>query len=347
MTLDRSALLAQAAAPVLARLRSDRDRLCYPAREMLERLERYLFDSHFNVAEWLEECEVTSASAWAEIKRTVGVPLGDYLEELRIESAMRVMVLSGGALPVAEVGLLVGYESDGAFRSAFERRGRQTPGSYRQHVRELCRRGIKPPDPKWVRASWLARFAAGELEPSEAEAVFTNLEAVWELEPGSTSETAAIEDWEGFERWFVEAWWPLLRKLSVAERREEVLFGFRFTTPVVCEVLLQQSEKEGHSDPQLGVEVAELALDCLEVLRPQLTDAEHSQLLGNAQQRLAEARQRALETARDQPTSASPQSHPIGDTAGPAPATATPALSHSDLGSAQIPAHHHHRFVRG
>lgn len=324
MTLDRSALLAQAAAPVLARLRSDRDRLCYPAREMLERLERYLFDSHFNVAEWLEECEVTSASAWAEIKRTVGVPLGDYLEELRIESAMRVMVLSGGALPVAEVGLLVGYESDGAFRSAFERRGRQTPGSYRQHVRELCRRGIKPPDPKWVRASWLARFAAGELEPSEAEAVFTNLEAVWELESGSTSETAAIEDWEGFERWFVEAWWPLLRKLSVAERREEVLFGFRFTTPVVCEVLLQQSEKEGHSDPQLGVEVAELALDCLEVLRPQLTDAEHSRLWGSVWRRLGEARLLASDDTSASRALGTVERDLADSSVAPAPADKTP-----------------------
>src|SRR5262245_6535618 len=108
MALDRSVLLAQATAPLLARVRAHRDQLEYPGRRLLEYLEGHVYDPGLRVTSWRAACKVKSVTASQQVKAEIGTRLAAYLEELRVETAMRLLMISKGELTCGEVGMLVG-----------------------------------------------------------------------------------------------------------------------------------------------------------------------------------------------------------------------------------------------
>ncbi|NJL29996.1 MAG: AraC family transcriptional regulator, partial [Thermoanaerobaculia bacterium] len=137
-------LLEQAAAPVLTRLRAHRDQLDYPGRSLLEYLENHVFDPDLKVGTWRAACKIRSVTPVHQVQAVIGTTIGVYLEELRVETAMRLLVLSEGSMPCAEVAVEVGYGRYATFRKVFLRRTGVQPGTYREQVLALGERGGAP-----------------------------------------------------------------------------------------------------------------------------------------------------------------------------------------------------------
>lgn len=142
--------LEKASAPVIARVRGHCAQLDFPGRGLLEYLLSHVYDTDLSVAAWRRACKVKGAVAINQVRAVVGTTLGAYLEELRVETAMRLLVVSGGELDWRDVGFFVGYEQEEAFRGAFERLTGLTPAAYREQVLALRARGRRLPDPVWV-----------------------------------------------------------------------------------------------------------------------------------------------------------------------------------------------------
>ncbi|NJL28098.1 MAG: AraC family transcriptional regulator [Thermoanaerobaculia bacterium] len=134
-------LLAQAARPVRERLRSDGERVDHPGRALFEYFGRHLFDVDLTVKRCCRACRVWKGSALQVVQTEIGTTLGRYLEELRVETAMRLLVLVGGEWPASDAGSLVGYEGEDALRSAFERQTGLTHTVYQKQVRTLAQLG--------------------------------------------------------------------------------------------------------------------------------------------------------------------------------------------------------------
>lgn len=293
MSLDRSALLAQAVAPVLARVRAHRDQLDYPGRALLRYLEGHVYDPGLKVSSWRAACKVRSVTTSQQVKAVIGTSLAAYLEELRVETAMRLLMISKGELTGGEAGMLVGYERHETFRQVFTRRTTLTPGAYRAQVLRLHALGRRPPDPVWVRAGWLKQFAEGKLDRTEALMMIEAVEAACGLPPCEPSPEPPIETVEDFERLVAEVWWSQARTLPIEELNEQVLQPFKLRSPALCRHLLKRVEAESRSDPARGVEVAELAVESAEALRAHLEAAELSSLLARSWAWLGHARRQA------------------------------------------------------
>lgn len=297
MALDLSALLAQAAAPVLAQVRAHREQLEYPGRALLEYLEGHVYDPGLRVRSWCAACKVRSVTASQQVKAVIGTPLALYLEELRVETAMRLMVISHGELACGEVGLFVGYGREETFRKVFERRAGVKPGAYRRWVLGLRLQGRRPLDPVWVRSGWLARLAEGAPLSAKVWAVVEQAEAAFGWAGLEVDCAPPIETWEDYERESAELLWSRSRRLPIGVLRQRVLRGFEYQTPALCRELLSCVEPYGLEEPALGVETAELALEQAVALKPRLGAAELSSWLARAWAWLGWARRRAGDEA--------------------------------------------------
>ena len=65
-----------------------------------------------------------------QFKAATGIPLIEYLQNLRVEEAKRL--LESGAMPVDDISVEVGYEDASFFRRLFKRRTGLTPSQYRR-----------------------------------------------------------------------------------------------------------------------------------------------------------------------------------------------------------------------
>jgi transcriptional regulator GlxA family with amidase domain len=70
-------------------------------------------------------------------KTATGLAIIDYVQNLRIEEAKRLLESSDGAAD--EIGVAVGYEDPSFFRRLFKRRTGVTPGRYRRVFQPIHR----------------------------------------------------------------------------------------------------------------------------------------------------------------------------------------------------------------
>jgi len=133
---DAEALLARAAAPTLARIRAERAAVLGVSARLLAHLETHLLDPSLDSRAWLAACDVRSGSMELEFHDKVGVPVGLYLWDARLEIAARL--LRETELTVDDVALLFDFASERAFISAFEHWSGLAPASYREHARRLA-----------------------------------------------------------------------------------------------------------------------------------------------------------------------------------------------------------------
>lgn len=99
----------------------------------VRRCEHWL-QEHFREAEAIARVVAFSGVPERSLKRrfkaSTGLTLIDYLQNLRVEAAKRM--LEEGNLPVEEVSARVGYEEPAFFRRLFRRRTGLSPGRYRR-----------------------------------------------------------------------------------------------------------------------------------------------------------------------------------------------------------------------
>ena len=86
-------------------------------------------DSSRTISDLALELSLSESRLQHLFKDTMGVGLGHYLAEQRLQRA--ALLLGGTWLRIKEIAALVGYEHTSSFTRAFERRFQQTPGRYR------------------------------------------------------------------------------------------------------------------------------------------------------------------------------------------------------------------------
>lgn len=90
--------------------------------------ERYA-DSGFNMAALAEALSVSAVTLSVAFKNTVGIRPSDYLANIRMEEAKRL--LTDTELLIRDVSIAVGYEDDHVFTRRFKKYTGSTPGQYR------------------------------------------------------------------------------------------------------------------------------------------------------------------------------------------------------------------------
>ena len=86
-------------------------------------------DSSRTISDLALELSLSESRLQHLFKDTMGVGLGHYLAEQRLQRA--ALLLGGTWLRIKEIAALVGYEHTSSFTRAFERRFQQTPRRYR------------------------------------------------------------------------------------------------------------------------------------------------------------------------------------------------------------------------
>ena len=108
------------------------------ADSIAKRCETWLAE-HFRdidaIRQLLEEIDVPERSLKRRFKAATGATLIEYLQNLRIEEAKRL--LEQGELPIDEVSEAVGYLDISFFRRLFKRLTGLTPGQYRRMFQPL------------------------------------------------------------------------------------------------------------------------------------------------------------------------------------------------------------------
>lgn len=95
-----------------------------------EQLLQRRFREHGVLASVVAMAKIPERTLKRRFKQATGTTLIDYLQNLRIEEAKRL--LEQGEMPVDEISFAVGYEDASFFRRIFKRRTSLTPREYRR-----------------------------------------------------------------------------------------------------------------------------------------------------------------------------------------------------------------------
>jgi transcriptional regulator GlxA family with amidase domain len=83
-----------------------------------------------SVGELAREIHLSRSRLQRLFKEEMGVLIGDYLVEQRLQKAARLLRVS--SLSIKEIAVAVGYEHHSSFTRAFENRFSQAPKQYRE-----------------------------------------------------------------------------------------------------------------------------------------------------------------------------------------------------------------------
>ncbi len=101
-------------------------------RKILQRIHQDLFEPTLKVFELKRKCGVRNNNISTDFKRAVGMGIREYIEDRRIQAAMRL--LSHRELEIFLIGFTIGYEHEESFTRAFRRRMGYTPSQYRREI---------------------------------------------------------------------------------------------------------------------------------------------------------------------------------------------------------------------
>ncbi len=99
-------------------------------REILDCVQRHLFESDLNVSLVRERCRLRNNNVSTRFRCSVGIGLRDFIEVGRIEAAKQL--LGHRDLEIYLIGMAVGYECQETFCRAFQRQVGCPPSEYRQ-----------------------------------------------------------------------------------------------------------------------------------------------------------------------------------------------------------------------
>ncbi len=250
------AALELAAAPTLARMRSDGDALPPRLRPIMAYVIKHLFDTDLGATRAWNKSGIRGHSRSSEFCAVVGVTLRVYIERRRLEIADR-MVRNSPHLEIGRISLAVGYDYHSTFAEAYEK--------WLGEVPKVARRKPSPPEMEyqlwrqWMRAELDDETAWGVLKT--ALELYPSLEGRLREHYG---EGSPIEvDGGRYEQWMAEELWRDLRRLPF-EAQGRLVGHRRFHTSALFDLLRKKSREEGRKDRQRGIELAELALASLE-----------------------------------------------------------------------------------
>ena len=106
-------------------------------RKILQLIHQELFEPSLKVFELRRKCGIRNNNISTEFRRVVGMGIREYIEDLRIQAAKRL--LSHRQLEIFRIGFTTGYAHEESFTRAFHRRMGYTPSQYRrENVKKEC-----------------------------------------------------------------------------------------------------------------------------------------------------------------------------------------------------------------
>jgi len=260
---EKEKAIRAAVAPVLEKIRVDRERVDAELQGFLDYLADNLLYEKATAAEGFRLSGITSKSKPEDFKIAIGVTPGVYIKDFQMEIVGRLL-RSECEFTLEEIAEVVGYFHGGSLSRAFTSWARMTPAAFRERTLALRAAGVEPPDLKFFRTGWALGVEFERADRAELEELMHGLIGFKNLEGSSlptenpllvTEEIVLAEE---FGRWLIE---------SVVEEREQgIRWAGVFQTPALFEYLLEQSRVVGRGDRKKGVWVAELALESLKGL---------------------------------------------------------------------------------
>ena len=114
------------------------------ADSLVRACERWLaehFRDHNPIAQAVRELKVAERTLKRRFKRATGSTLIDYVQNLRVEDAKRLLETADASAD--EIGMEVGYEDPAFFRRLFKRRTGMTMGEYRRMFRPVLSAAVQ------------------------------------------------------------------------------------------------------------------------------------------------------------------------------------------------------------
>lgn len=244
-----------AACATMERVERDLARAPTKLQPLLAYIRDQLFATGLNVQALKRECGIRDNSVSTVFGRTIGLPPRPYIEARRLETAERL--LADTALPVNQIGELVGFSSEAVFYRAFRRWRGIAPSAFRTEAQA----DREPLAVECLRAEDVGRALRGRATSGETQALIAGLTAA----NGNAALAAAGEEAPAEGQAPVsdaEALWNEIRVLAPSAQRDRVR-GLLTLRSDLAELLFERSRTEGRDNRKHGVHIAELAVECL------------------------------------------------------------------------------------
>ena len=239
--------LEVAAAPARLQIEVDKEKVPDSYQEFLRIVDKKLFEEKLGVQWAASKAGIRDNSFSSLFKDYVGESPGDYILNRRMEVAERL--LRDFNYQVGAAGAAVGIPSVRTFRRCFKAWSGELPSDVRG---KALHQEIDP--------ATLRRAGRGELDLGAGREVVTELRRFYPdpLEPGES-----VLDGPAHERRRAAKICREIRELPFVEQRPLVRWH-PFRTTALFDLLRVESRREGRKDRELGIRLAELALDSLE-----------------------------------------------------------------------------------
>jgi len=259
-------LLEQAATASLDRIRRDGEKAPERLKKLFDYLEENIFDKRLDVNQMKRDCKMRNNSVSIFFGEVTGQPPHAYIVERRVDTA--AALLRDSALRIRIITELTGFSGHPIFTRNFKTFYGMTPQAFRVGVKKIFAKA----------GCWTAGFPSVEelrtvithgLESEEAKRLTSRIKWHNTLESPLPYATTSQEPQEPFlireEKTKVEEAWEVLREKQWSDQLEIVRNCQTFSTPAFFHFLRKKSVPEGRDNRQLGVHMAELAVECLEV----------------------------------------------------------------------------------
>jgi len=247
-------LRAAAARTSLEQIDRDHGAALSKLRPLLLHIRQNLFSSGLNVQALKRACGVRDNSVSTAFGRAIGMPPRPYIEARRLETAERL--LRDTALPVHQIGELVGFSSEAVFYRAFRRWRGEAPREFRQRAQT----GSEPKGAEGLRPEAVQRALRRRASTDETEALIAGLTAVARGRQEQLAASCSSSTKRSSQG--ADALWATLRPLDPQSQRQRIR-ALRHLRTDLAELLFEKSRTEGRDNRQYGVHIAELAVECL------------------------------------------------------------------------------------
>ncbi len=249
-----------------ARIRKDFAGAPDEVKPLLAYVDKHLFASDLSVAMVKRRCGVRGTAVLKAFHTTTGKTLGAYIRDRLLGTAELLLLHSD--LAVWRIGKIFGYSGESAFSRAFRRWKGQTPSDLRRSA-GIGRTQRKRSDG----AEFWSRALAGCLDARSSRALDYRQQAIYGAASGQQADNTRLakpllRPDLMMERGFAREVWDAIRHEPFVVQRATVLATF--VSPSLFHVLRIQSREEGRRDHRVGVQLAELALEILELCEPGL-----------------------------------------------------------------------------
>jgi len=250
---------------VLKQMRRDAQRGPVEWRPFFGELEPLLFDPDCSITKLRKKTDVHRPKDTAEFERYFLCQPREYLSRTRAEAGVRLV--SKTDLKIFKIARLVGFRSRSSFDKACHKVYQRTPSEFRTEFEFMSGDFDPVRDMDRYRELFGMRYTPEEAE-EELDNLFKTIEAI-ENRPSST--------YNELESLLADDWWNLTKELPFAERARELDKGL-FKTTEAFGVFCKQSREEGRLDPERAVELAELAIETLRKVSPDLGEDERDRM---------------------------------------------------------------------